>query len=63
MPRLRRAPTVEDVDYRLGTDSRTHSFTVEKRDGEKWNRLASFLVQVANCGSPMPQPVPEDNAK
>jgi len=65
MPRLRRAPTVEDVDYRLGTDSRTHAFTLEKYDGEKWNRLASFLVQIASCGSPppQPQPVPESDAK
>ncbi len=59
IPRLRHAPTVEDVDYRIGTDSKSHSFTVEKRDGEKWNRIASFLIQVASCGTPAPPPVPD----
>jgi hypothetical protein len=63
IPRLRRAATVEDVDYRLGTDSRTHAVTIEKREGEKWNRIASFLIQVANCGTPAPPPVPEDDVK
>ncbi len=63
IPRLRRAPAVEDVDYRIGTDSKTHSFTIEKREGEKWNRIASFLIQVANCGTAAPPPVPEDDAK
>lgn len=56
VPRLRRAPAFEDVDYRIGTDSKSHAFTVEKREGEKWNRIASFLIQVANCGSPPPPP-------
>ncbi len=59
IPRLRRAPAVEDVDYRIGTDSKSHAFTIEKRDGEKWNRIASFLIQVANCGTPAPPPVPD----
>jgi hypothetical protein len=60
IPRLRRAPAVEDVDYRIGTDTRSHAFTIEKRDGEKWNRIASFLIQVANCGTPgPPPPVPD----
>jgi hypothetical protein len=59
IPRLRRAPAVEDVDYRIGTDTRSHAFTIEKRDGEKWNRIASFLIQVANCGTPAPPPVPD----
>ena len=59
IPRLRRAPAVEDLDYRIGTDSRSHTFTIEKREGEKWNRIASFLIQVANCGTPAPPPVPD----
>jgi hypothetical protein len=53
LPRLRRAPTVDDVDYRIATDSRSHAYIVERRDGEKWNRLAGFLIQVASCGSPV----------
>ncbi len=61
-PRLRRAPAVENIDYRIGTDSRTHAYIVEKRDGEKWTRIASFPVQIAACGSPPPPPEPEPPA-
>lgn len=60
MPRLRRAPAVDDVDYRIATDSRSHAYVVEKREGERWNRLASFLVQVASCGSPKIAPPPPE---
>jgi hypothetical protein len=60
MPRLRRAASVENVDYRLGSDSKTHAYVVEKREGERWTKLASFLVQVASCGSRhLPPPPPE----
>lgn len=59
MPRLRKAPVVDDVDYRIGTDNRSHSHVVEKRDGETWTRVASFPVQVASCGSPPVVPAPE----
>lgn len=59
MPRLRRAPAAEDSDYRIGTDSRSRTFVVEKRDGGKWSRVASFLIQVASCGTPAPPPVPQ----
>lgn len=58
LPRLRRAPSLDDVDYRIATDSGSHTWVIEKRDGEKWNRLAAFLVQVASCGSPPPPPPP-----
>jgi photosystem II stability/assembly factor-like uncharacterized protein len=58
VPRLRHAPALEDADYRLGTDSKSHTFTIEKRDGEKWNRVASFLIQVASCGTPAPPTAP-----
>ena len=63
MPRLRRAPAIEDVEYRIGTDSRSHAFTLEKREGEKWTRLASFAIQVASCGSPHAIPTPENDVK
>jgi hypothetical protein len=52
MPHLRRAPPVDETDYRIDTDSKSHAYIVEKRDGAKWNRIASFVVQVASCGSP-----------
>jgi photosystem II stability/assembly factor-like uncharacterized protein len=57
-PRLRGAPTVSDVDYRIATDSKSKAYVVEKRAGETWNRLASFLVQVASCGTPQAAPIP-----
>jgi hypothetical protein len=56
-PRLRRAPGGE-ADYRIGTDSRNHTFIVERHDGAKWSQIASFIVQVASCGSPPPEPSP-----
>jgi hypothetical protein len=62
IPRIARAPSVENVDYRIGADNRTHSFNVEKREGENWTRLSSFLVQVASCGSPHAEPAHEPEA-
>lgn len=47
--KLGNAPTVENVDYRLTTDNKSHAYVVEKREGEKWNKVASFPVQVASC--------------
>jgi hypothetical protein len=61
-PRMRLAPTVENVDYRIGTDSKSHSYVIEKRVGEKWTRAAAFMVQVANCGSPHSAPPAEPAA-
>ena len=49
LPRLRRMP--ESFDYRIGSDAKSKSFVIEKRAGEKWIRVASFLVQVASCGA------------
>ncbi len=49
MPRLRRA--ADDLNYRISTDNRSHAYIVERRSGETWVRIASFLVQVANCGA------------
>jgi photosystem II stability/assembly factor-like uncharacterized protein len=48
-PKLANAPTVENVDYRLSTDNKSHAYVLEKREGEKWNKVASFPVQVASC--------------
>jgi photosystem II stability/assembly factor-like uncharacterized protein len=57
VPRLPRAPAAGDAaDYRIVTDSRNHTFSVERRDGEKWAPIATFPVQVASCGSPAPPP-------
>jgi hypothetical protein len=61
LPRLRKMPA-EAADYRIGTDNRSHSYVVEKRDGGAWGRVASFLVQVASCGSPPVVPEPPEVA-
>ena len=59
LPRLRQAPLADNVDYRISTDSKINAHVLEKRDGEKWTRVALFLIQVASCGSP---PVAEPHA-
>jgi len=62
MPRLRREPPTTTFDYRLGTDSATRSFVIEKRTGgpsDSWTRVASFLVQIASCGTRHLPPDPD----
>jgi hypothetical protein len=58
VPHLRRIPGLMDLNYRLGTNNRTNSWVVEKRNGEDWSPIASFLIEVANCGAPAPAPTP-----
>lgn len=55
-PKLKSAPTVENIDYRVSTDNKSHSYILEKREGEKWNKIASFPVQIASCGAAPPPP-------
>ncbi len=49
MPRLKRF--VETSDYRISDDAKARAFSVERRSGDKWVRVASFLVQAASCGT------------
>lgn len=60
VPKLRRTPGLIDPDYRIGTDSRTRTYVVEKRSGERWSHVASFVIQVASCGSPA-EPAAEES--
>ena len=46
---IRGAPPMENPDYRLRTSRDGKSYQVEKRAGEQWSSLASFLIEVANC--------------
>jgi hypothetical protein len=39
--------------WRIRADARTKSFAIEKRQGERWDTAASFLVQIGTC---MPAP-------
>ena len=43
--------------WRVRADSRSKSFAIEKQEGEKWNPVASFLVQLAPC-KPAPRVLP-----
>src|ERR1051326_7185829 len=40
---------IANTDWRIHADAATKSFRVERRVGEKWNALASFLVPLAAC--------------
>jgi len=35
--------------WRIRADARTKSFAIEKKQGERWNTAASFLVQIGVC--------------
>ena len=45
---LRRAPVVS-TEWRLRVDSRTQSYRVERRSGERWTDVAAFAVKVGAC--------------
>jgi hypothetical protein len=65
VPTLRRTPGLIDPNYRIGADSRTKTYVLEKRNGDDWSRVTSFEIQVASCGTPAepPAPEPEPDAK
>ena len=46
--KMRRAPE-PNADWRIHPDSASKSFRIERRQGEKWVNLASFLVGIATC--------------
>lgn len=37
------------VGWRLRTDAATHSYVIEKSENNRWQRVASFLVNIASC--------------
>jgi hypothetical protein len=48
--------------WRIRADARSKSFAIEKRQGERWSAMASFLVQIGNC-KPAPRAAPEAPAE
>lgn len=49
-PAIRRAPpSVENPDFRVTAAAGGRTYQVEKRIGEKWETMASFLIQIASC--------------
>jgi photosystem II stability/assembly factor-like uncharacterized protein len=45
---LRRPPPVS-TEWRLRVDSRTQSYRIERRSGERWSDIAAFSVKVGVC--------------
>jgi hypothetical protein len=57
LPALRRAPAaVEDPDWRIRTAKDGKAWQIEKREGDGWGAVASFLIDVANCKIDRGQP-------
>lgn len=53
----RAAAAAGSSGWRVRADARSKSFTIEKRQGEKWVAVASFLVQIGTC-KPAPSAMP-----
>jgi hypothetical protein len=51
-------PNLAEAAWRIRADARSKSFAIEKRQGERWSAVASFLVQIGNC-KPTPRAAPE----
>ena len=43
------ARDVKTSGWRLRADAATRSFEIEKSDGARWQKVASFLVNVGAC--------------
>ena len=50
---------IPNTDWRIRADGASKSFRVERRQGEKWATLASFLVPIAAC-KPVEPPAPAE---
>jgi hypothetical protein len=66
LPKLKHAPIVADnPDFRIRANKGGKSYQIEKRSGEKWEPLAAFLIEVANCRvkpEEAKEPAPETDA-
>lgn len=47
-----RASASANADLRVRPDAASQSFVIEKRQGERWNKVASFLVPIGDCKPP-----------
>jgi photosystem II stability/assembly factor-like uncharacterized protein len=57
IPIRRPGPEAGDTGWRIRADARSKSFAVEKRQGDHWDAVASFLVEIGSC-KPAPPMVP-----
>ena len=37
------------LGWRVRTDAATHSYVIEKSENNRWQKVASFLVNIASC--------------
>jgi hypothetical protein len=44
--------------WRIRADARSKSFAIERHQGERWNAVASFLVNIGGCKPPRTAPGP-----
>jgi hypothetical protein len=49
MPALKHAPPPGDSDLRLRANAAGTAWLVERRNGEKWETSAAFLIEAASC--------------
>ncbi len=62
----RPAPDAATSGWRIRADARSKSFAIEKRQGERWNTVASFSVEIGSCKPPphtAPEPPPPEPAE
>jgi hypothetical protein len=57
-----RLPDSAEAGARIRADARSKSFAIEKRQGEHWNPMARFLVEIGSC-KPVTPAVPEPSAE
>ncbi|MEA2874798.1 MAG: hypothetical protein QOH67_5173 [Hyphomicrobiales bacterium] len=62
-PKIKHAPPAFDnPDFRLRSSANGQAYQVEKRLGEKWEPMASFLIEIASCkmkAQELKEPPPE----
>jgi photosystem II stability/assembly factor-like uncharacterized protein len=46
---LIRSPKEQPAGWRARTDAATHSYVIEKSENNRWQKIASFLVNIASC--------------
>jgi photosystem II stability/assembly factor-like uncharacterized protein len=49
MPIPRATPDAEAGGWRIRADARSKAFVIEKRRGDRWTPVASFLVEIGSC--------------
>ena len=53
----RPAPDPAGAGWRIRADARTKAFAIEKKQGDRWNTAASFVVRIGAC-KPAPHAAP-----